>query len=222
VVVVVVISSQDNFSSTPAFALNCSSSRLLGLMSSGGCFAATVVLFGACPGGWFAAQDGFVGWMLCHRLIGRMLCRYVATWVDTLPPLVLAYALPPFSPTLVDALPHWSRSLRLLSLGIFGDGVSLFQVQFLASLVRVVGLGVSSLPFLLLLLLVVVVVTSVPAGCVLVIPFFSVSLSLVLRVLCWPSLVWLHQILFVNCFLLIRAKACSKKRDGNSICYGLL
>jgi hypothetical protein len=81
------------------------------------------------------------------------------------------------SSTLADALPQWSCSSSLLTPNIFGDGVSLLQVQFLGSLVRVVGLDMSSLPFMLPLLVVVVV-----AGCGFCRyqPFFSVSLFLVL------------------------------------------
>jgi hypothetical protein len=126
VAVVVIISSRDNFSYAIAFALNCPLSPwLLRLMSSSGCFAAMVVLFGACPGGCFVAHDVVVGWMLCHyfwyrwmlcyRLLGRMLCCHVATWLDTLPPLVLANALPLFL-LLLQMLCRTGRVLRACSL----------------------------------------------------------------------------------------------------------
>ena len=152
-VVVVVNSSQDKFSSALAFALNCPSSPwLLGPLSSGRCFAAMVMLFGACLGGCFAVPDVVVGWMLCHRLSYRwMLCCHIAAWVDTLPPGRGRY-FATGSCTLAVALPWWSRSSSF-----FDDGVSFLQAQFFCNLVRVVGLGVSSLPFLLLLLVVVVV-----------------------------------------------------------------
>ena len=86
---------------------NCPSSPwFLGLLSFSGCFAATVVLFGACPGGCFATYDVVIGWMLCHHswyrwmlchcFLGWMLCRHIAIWVDILPPPVPADALPPF------------------------------------------------------------------------------------------------------------------------------
>ena len=85
----------------------------------------------------------------------------------------------------------------------------LLQVQFLSSLVRVIGLGVSSLPFMLLLLVVVVVVVvvSVATGYVLVIPFFSVSLSLVLCI----------HVLAKPCFLFNEIRA--KVRSLKIICY---
>jgi len=83
----------------------------------------------------------------------------------------------------------------------------LLQVQFLSSLVSVVGLGVSSLPFMVLLLVVVVVVASVATGYVLVIPFFSVSLSLVLCI----------HVLAKPCFLLNEIRA--KVRSLKIICY---
>ena len=99
-------SSWDNFSFAVAFVLiNPSSPWLLGLMSCGRCFAATVVLLvlaledALLPrmlslGGCFATVRGMR--MFSHHLLGRMLCHHVVVWVDVWPPLVLADALPPF------------------------------------------------------------------------------------------------------------------------------
>ena len=106
-----------------------------------------------------------------------MLCCHIAAWVDTLPPGRGRY-FATGSFTLAVALPWWSRSSSF-----FDDGVSFLQAQFFCNLVRVVGLGVSSLPFLLLPVVVVVVAAFVAARCVLVVLFFSVSFSLVLCVL---------------------------------------
>jgi len=118
-------------------------------------------------------RDRVVWWMLCHSWVlrvWRMLCRFSSTLADVLP-LWSCYS--------VDVWPP-SRASCLLSLGIFGDSISCKSCS--SGGLCLGGLfGVSS-PFVLFLLSpVLLVATAISYVCLYF--FFSVSLSLVLRVL---------------------------------------
>lgn len=76
-----------------------SSPWLFGVLQSSGCFVASSRSMVLTTGGCFAARVVVVGWMLCHyfmfvRMLCRcvlrlMLCRYgCGVWLDALPPLL--------------------------------------------------------------------------------------------------------------------------------------
>jgi hypothetical protein len=127
------------------------------------------------------------------------LCCYL---VDTLPPLVLADALPLFSSTLADVLPHWSCSSSLLSLGIFGNGVSFCRFSCWLALLEWLGWVCPHF-------LAAAAASCCGGGCSLYRRWLCVGCIFLecfsffspFVFLCWPSPIWLHQDLFVNCFL---------------------